>query len=63
MVLQHMFCLVFSRVTMEEDFDIKMERCTVICYFTWKSKSLKKTIDDLRNVHTEDELLLACTIY
>ncbi len=53
--------IVFSRVTMEEDFDIKMEQCAVIYFFVQKGKSLKETINALGNVLTEDELLSAPT--
>ncbi len=54
---------VFSRVTMGEDFDIKMEQCVVIRFFVWKGKSPKETIDKLHNIYNEDELLPAPTIY
>ncbi len=48
---------------MEEDFDIKMEQYALICFFVWKGKILSETIDELCNVYTKDELMLAPTIY
>ncbi len=54
---------VFSRITMEEDFNIKMEQCLIIRFFVQKGKGLMETTDELRNVYTEDELLLASTFY
>ncbi len=48
---------------MEEDIDITMKQRAVIRFLVQKSKSTKKTIDELRNIYTEDKLLPAPTIY
>ncbi len=55
--------LVFSRVIMEEDFNIKIEQYVVIHFFVQKGKHQKETIEELHDVCNEDELLSAPTIY
>ncbi len=59
----NLFFLVFSRIAMKEDFNIKVEQRVVIHFFVQKGKSPNETIDELQNVHTGDELLAAPTIY